>query len=61
MCGALAEGADRAIRMNPSFPTAMTGMFAYPYFMAGRYADALCLEVRVAPEARARTTGCASP
>jgi hypothetical protein len=36
MCGALVEAADRAIHVHPSFPTAMTAMFAYRYFMSGR-------------------------
>lgn len=36
-----AEVVDRAIRLNPSYPSWATGPFSYAYIMAGRYEDAL--------------------
>jgi len=41
-----ADAADRAIRMNPNYPIGMTGFFGYAYFMAGRYEDALRIQLR---------------
>jgi len=36
-----AEAADKAIRLNPNYPTWAANGFRYAYFMAGRYGDAL--------------------
>jgi tetratricopeptide (TPR) repeat protein len=36
-----AEVVDRAIRLNPNYPSWATGPFSYAYIMAGRYEDAL--------------------
>jgi TolB-like protein/Tfp pilus assembly protein PilF len=49
-----AELADQAIRLNPDYPTAMTGSFAFAYFMAGRYEDALRIIDKQPAESRSR-------
>jgi TolB-like protein/DNA-binding winged helix-turn-helix (wHTH) protein len=41
-----AEVADRAIRLEPNFPMWKVGMYAYAYFMAGRYAETLAMIAR---------------
>ncbi|MFO1208764.1 MAG: winged helix-turn-helix domain-containing protein [Amaricoccus sp.] len=42
--------ADRVIRLEPNFPVGKARDFAYVYFMAGRYAAALRMIDRLAPE-----------
>ena len=49
-----AELADQAIRLNPNYPTAMTGSFVFAYFMAGRYEDALRIIDKQPVESRTR-------
>jgi TolB-like protein/DNA-binding winged helix-turn-helix (wHTH) protein/tetratricopeptide (TPR) repeat protein len=41
-----AEVADRAIQLEPNFPRWKIGMYAYAYFMAGRYEDTLAMIAR---------------
>jgi TolB-like protein/class 3 adenylate cyclase/tetratricopeptide (TPR) repeat protein len=36
-----AEAAERAMRLNPSFPVWAAGLYRYAFFMVGRYEDAL--------------------
>jgi TolB-like protein/tetratricopeptide (TPR) repeat protein len=45
-----AEMVERAIRLDPSYPMWATGIFAYAYFMAGRYQEALGMLERTSPE-----------
>jgi TolB-like protein/class 3 adenylate cyclase len=44
-----AEVVDRAIRLNPNFPSWATGPFSYAYIMAERYEDALRILERQSP------------
>ena len=45
-----AKMVDQAIALNPNFPMWSTRIFAYAYFMVGRYADALHMIDRLAPD-----------
>ena len=45
-----AEMADRAIRLNPNYPTWSAQIFGWTYFAAGRYEDALQMLGRLTPE-----------
>ena len=42
--------ADQAIRLNPNYAMWSTRPFAYAYFMAGRFEEALHMIDRLAPE-----------
>ena len=44
------ETADRAVRLNPNFPTWSAQIFGSTYFAAGRYDDALQMLGRLTPE-----------
>ena len=44
------ETADRAVRLNPNFPTWSAQLFGSTYFAAGRYDDALQMLGRLTPE-----------
>ena len=44
------EMADRAVRLNPNFPTWSAQIFGSTYFAAGRYDDALQMLGRLTPE-----------
>ena len=45
-----AEMADRAIRLNPNYPSWACGGLRYAYFMVGRYQDALRVMERQTPD-----------
>ncbi len=45
-----AEAADRAIRLNPSYPLSQAPSFSYAYFSVGRYEDALRVLERLPKE-----------
>jgi len=45
-----AEMADRAVRLNPNYPTWSAQIFGWTYFAAGRYEDALQMLDRLTPE-----------
>jgi TolB-like protein/DNA-binding SARP family transcriptional activator/Flp pilus assembly protein TadD len=45
-----ADMVDKVIRLNPNYPMWSAGPFAYAYFMAGRYEDALQMMDRLAPD-----------
>jgi tetratricopeptide (TPR) repeat protein len=45
-----AEMADRAIRLNPNYPSWACGGLRYAYFMVGRYEDALRVMERQTPD-----------
>jgi len=45
-----AEMADKAVRLNPNYPTWSAQIFGWTYFAAGRYEDALQMLGRLAPE-----------
>lgn len=47
---------DRAIRLEPNFPMWKVGMYAYAYFMAGRYEDSLAMIARHSEEDYYRDT-----
>jgi TolB-like protein/class 3 adenylate cyclase len=44
------EMADRAVRLNPNYPTWSAGIFTWTYFSAGRYDDTLQMLSRLKPE-----------
>ena len=44
------ETADRAVRLNPNFPTWSAQLFGWTYFVAGRHEDALKMLGRLTPE-----------
>lgn len=41
---------DQVIRLDPNYPLWATGVFAYAYFMSGRYEDALKMQARMTLE-----------
>jgi tetratricopeptide (TPR) repeat protein len=45
-----AEMADRAVRLNPNFPTWSAQIFGWIYFVVGRHEDALQMLNRLTPE-----------
>jgi TolB-like protein/class 3 adenylate cyclase len=45
-----AEMADKAVRLNPNYPTWSAQIFGWTYFGAGRYEDALKMLDHLAPE-----------
>jgi TolB-like protein/class 3 adenylate cyclase/tetratricopeptide (TPR) repeat protein len=45
-----AEMADKAVRLNPNYPTWSAQIFGWTYFAAGRYEDAVQMLGRLAPE-----------
>ena len=45
-----AEMADRAVRLNPNYPTWSAQIFGWTYFVAGRYEDAVQMLDRLTPE-----------
>jgi TolB-like protein/class 3 adenylate cyclase len=44
------EMADKAVRLNPNYPTWSAQVFGWTYFVAGRYKDAVQMFGRLAPE-----------
>ena len=44
------EMADKAVRLNPNYPTWSAQIFGWTYFVAGRYKDAVQMFGRLAPE-----------